>query len=544
MLSTHSVTRTARVSTSQTDESHDLANGILPIAGAALLVGISYYVGTRIGFAWTPSGQPNSTFWPPNAVLLAALLLAPRKQWWTFFLAVFAAHMVAQLQTGVPAWTAGGWFITNSSEALIGAYCITRFTDSTKRLDGVRGVLIFVIFGVLFAPLATSFLDAFAVVITGWGRGYWPLSLERFWTNALAELTIVPPIVLCRSNPIPRIRKESAARIGEAALLAVATVLVAVLVFGVEGLSAATTPALLYVPLPFLLWAAARFGLGGLSLSLLSLTMVSTWYTMHGREPFPYASMSQNILSLQILLCVVAVPLMFLSSIMAEARRTQESLRRTSSSLIEAQEQERRRIARELHDDLGQGLALVKVTLDTLIPRSDESLKPALTDLSSQVAIISDTAREISHGLYPTQLEYLGLAKALKRLCDEVRAGQNLSIHLTMGNLPDELQPSISLSLYRIAQETMHNIIAHSQAKNVQVELGANDTRVSLRIIDDGVGFDPTHEGAGLGLESMQQRARAVGGSIEISSSRNSGTRIEVRVPFREPFSDDVPGAA
>jgi two-component system sensor kinase FixL len=222
-----------------------------------------------------------------------------------------------QLQTGVPAWTAGGWFVTNSSEALIGAYCITRFTDSTKRLDGVRGVLIFVIFGVLFAPLATSFLDAFAVVITGWGRGYWPLSLERFWTNALAELTIVPPIVLCRSNPIPWIRKANAARIGETALLAVGTVLVAVFVFGVEGLSAATTPALLYVPLPFLLWAAARFGLGGLSLSLLSLAMVSTWYSMHGREPFPYASMSQNVLSLRILFCVVAVPLMFLSAVMA-----------------------------------------------------------------------------------------------------------------------------------------------------------------------------------------------------------------------------------
>jgi signal transduction histidine kinase len=539
-----STTTTAPVSTSEGDESPVLANRILPVVMVALLVGISYYVGTRIGFTWTPTGRPNSTFWPPNAILLAALLVVRRKEWWTLLLAVLAAHVVAQLQVGVPAWTAGGWFLTNSGEALIGAYCITRFTDSARRLDGVRGVLVFVVFGVLFAPLATSFLDAFAVVTTGWGRGYWPLSLERFWTNALAVLTIVPPIVLWRSNPVSWIRRAGVARLGEAALLAIGTVLVADVVFGLKAVSPATTPALLYVPLPFLLWAASRFGLGGLSTSLLSLALISTWYTIHGREPFPNASMSQNILSLQILFCVVAVPLMFLSAVMAEARRTQELLRRTSGSLIEAQEQERHRIARELHDDLGQALALTSVTLDGLIQESGESLKPALTDLSSQISAISDTAREISHGLYPTHLEYLGLAKALKRLCDECRSGKNISIHLTMGNLPDQLQPSISLSLYRIAQETMHNIITHSRAKKVQVELGADDTQISLRIIDDGVGFDPGHEEAGLGLESMRHRVRAVGGFIDISSSPNSGTRIEVQVPFRKHGSDDVSGVA
>ena len=540
-----STIRTSPVYTSESGESPVLANRILPAATAALLVGISYYIGTRIGFAWTPIGRPNSTFWPPNAILLAALLLARRKEWWTLLLAVLAAHMVAQLQVGVPVWTAAGWFITNSSEALIGAYCITQFSDSARRLDGVRGVLIFVAFGVLFAPLATSFLDAFAVVITGWGRHYWPLSFERFWTNALAELTIVPLIVICRSNPISWIRRAGVARVGEAALLAIGTLLAAVVVFGLKAVSPATTPALLYVPLPFLLWAASRFGLGGLSTSLLSLALISTWYTMHGREPFPNASMSQNILSLQVLFCVVAVPLMFLSAVMAEARRAQELLRRTSGSLIEAQEQERHRIARELHDDFGQALALAKVTLEGLIQHgSGESLNSTLTDLSGQISALSNTAREISHGLYPTHLEYLGLAKALKRLCDELRSGKNILIDLTVGDLPNQLQPSIALSLYRIAQETMHNIMTHSQAKNVQVELGADDSRVSLRIIDDGVGFDPSRVAGGLGLESMRHRVRAVGGFIDISSSPNSGTRIQVRVPYREHGSEDVPGVA
>ena len=469
-------TWTALGQTSNCDESPTLPNRILPVVMRALLVGIAYYIGTRVGFAWTPAGRPNSTFWPPNAILLSALLLVRGKEWWTLLVPVLAAHMVAQLQTGVPMWTAGGWFLTNSSEAVIGAYCITRFTDPGRRLDSVRGVLTFLAFGVVIAPLATSFLDAFAVVITGWGRSYWPLSLERFSTNALAAMTIVPPIVLCRSNPISWIRRTSPARFGEAALLAMGVILVAVGVFGLKDVSPATTPALLYAPLPFLLWAAARFGLGGLSTSLLSLALISTWYTMHGRAPFPNASMSQNILSLQLLFCVVSVPLMFVSAVMTESRQTEALLRRTSGSLIEAQEQERHRIARELHDDLGQALALTKVMLDGLVEEADESLKSPLRALSCQVSDISNTAREISHGLYPTQLEYLGLAKALKRLCSDLGSGKNISIHLTMRDLPDQLQPSISLSLYRIAQETMHNVIIHSKAKNVQVELGADDS--------------------------------------------------------------------
>jgi signal transduction histidine kinase len=511
---------------------------------SALLVGIGYYLGTRLGFALTPSGQPNSTFWPSNAILLASFLLAPRRIWWTFLLAVLPAHMFAQLQVGVPLWTAVGWFITNTSEALIGAVGITRFTRQKTVLAGVRGVFIFVVFGVLIAPFATSFLDAAAVVITGWGRGYWPLGTERFWTNALAELTVVPTIVVCSLYGISWIRKATLARCCEAGLLAVGTVLVSVLVFGLQPVSLANTPALLYVPLPLLLWAALRFGLGGLSLSLLCVALISIWYTMHGREPFPYATMPQNILSLQILFCIVAVPLMFLSAVMADAQRTQESLRRISGSLIDAQEQERYRIARELHDDLGQELALVHVKLDGLIQQSAASLQPGLTDLSNQLSAISTTAREISHGLYPSQLEYIGLATAVKRLCDEMRRGKHLSIDLAMDDLPHELPPAISLCIYRVAQETLHNIITHSQAKNLQVELRASDGRISLRIVDDGVGFDLNGEPAGLGLASMRQRVLSVGGSIKITSSPKLGTRVEAQVPFRETPSDDIPGAA
>jgi signal transduction histidine kinase len=244
------------------------------------------------------------------------------------------------------------------------------------------------------------------------------------------------------------------------------------------------------------------------------------------------------------LFCVVAAALLILSAAMVEAQGTQESLRRMGVRLIETQEQERRRIARELHDDLGQELALLQTNLGGLIEESDELLKPTLTELSNSLLHVATSAREISHGLYPSQLEYVGLAAAVARLCDEVRRGKHLSINVAVGNLPKQLHPSVSLCLYRVAQEALHNIISHSRAGNVHVELGADSVRILLRIIDDGLGFDVRHVAHGLGLPSMRERVRSVGGSIDITSRPKLGTRVEVRVPFPGGGSEDIPQVA
>jgi signal transduction histidine kinase len=533
LLSSLSRISAVRDSSLGTIESSVAVKRILRTVRPALLVGIGYYIGTRIGFAWTPIGQPNSTFWPANAILLAAFLLAPWRTWWTLLLAVLPAHMIAQLQAGVPVWTAVGWFITNTSEALIGAFCITRFSHQKKTLDSVRGVFIFVVFGVLLAPLATSFLDAAAVVITGWGRAYWPLGLERFWTNALAALTIVPAIVLCGSNGITWIRRAGGARYSEAALLAVGTVLVAGSVFGFQLLSPSTTPALLYLPLPFLLWAAARFGLGGLSLSLLSVALISIWYAMHGREPFPYASMAQNVLSLQILFCVVAVPLMFLSAVMAEARRTQDSLRRISGSLIEAQEQERHRIARELHDDINQRLSMLALELEQMQSNPSE-VGSRLQELRKQAIEISDDVQALSHELHSSKLQYLGVVKGIKSWCKEFGARQKIEIDCRT-DVSSVVPLEIGFSLLRVLQEAVHNALKYSGVGRVEVQLRESFGEIHLIVSDLGRGFDveAAMQGEGLGLTSMCERIRMVNGTIAIESKLMRGTSIHVRVPFQ-----------
>ena len=147
------------------------------------------------------------------------------------------------------------------------------------------------------------------------------------------------------------------ARFCEVVLLALGTVLTSMVLFGFHGFSAATTPALLYAPIPLLLWATVRYGTGGLSLSLLGIALISTWYVMQGREPFPYASWHRTPVSLQVLLCTVAVPLMFLSAVLADGRRTYASLRLVSGRLIEAQSKNApgsgENSTMTLHNDLG-----------------------------------------------------------------------------------------------------------------------------------------------------------------------------------------------
>jgi signal transduction histidine kinase len=498
----------------------------------AILTAIGYYAGTVLGFEFTPQGQPNSAFWPPNAILLAGFLLVPRRLWWTLLVLALPAHMGAQMRSGIPLWTAIAWFSTNSSEALVGAFWITQFIRPTRLFESARGVLIFIGFGVLIAPFATSFLDAAAVVLTGWGHGYAPIGAERFWTNSLAELTIVPSILLVGSNLASWIRNRTLARFVEAAMLGVAAVAFTVWVFDYSYRELPSTPLLVYLPLILLLWATIRFGPAGVSLCALIIVPTSIWHIIKGQEPFPYASLSHNVLWFQILVCIVVVPLLFWAATLTEARTIQESLRRVAGSLINTQEKERHRIARELHDGLAQQLALGVVRLQTLIERSSDSVKFDLEHVAQDLAAISTTTQEISHGLYPAQLEYLGLQKSLTKLCDDVRQNK-IEIQLSVKDIPRELSPEASLCLYRIAQEALRNVVRHSHADNVSVELRAENGWLRLEISDDGVGFDAGSNVAGIGLTSMRERVRSVHGLIEIMSSPEIGTRIRVRIPIR-----------
>lgn len=217
-----------------------------------------------------------------------------------------------------------------------------------------------------------------------------------------------------------------------------------------------------------------------------------------------------------------------------EAERLGEQL---SHYLIATQEQERSRVARELHDDIGQSMALLGVELHRLQQILDDASPPAQRQLETiveQSASIASGLHAISHQLHPSTLYVLGLCVSLKSLCQSFSQQRHLRVRMTHRDVPAVIANDVSLTLYRITQEALRNVARHSGASEATVELTGDMHRLELRIADAGHGFDlqKVRRQRGLGLVSMRERLRAIGGELTIHSAPQRGTEILVRVPM------------
>ncbi len=291
-----------------------------------LLVFAAYYLGAKIGFALTFRPHPVSVLWPPNSILLAALLLTPVRIWWVLLLAAFPAHLAAQLQSNVPPTMILCWFISNSCEALIGAGCVRYLIDRPVRFDRLRNVGIFCFFAAFLGPFLSSFLDAAFVVINHWGQdSYWQVWRIRFTSNVLTALTLVPFIVSWSAEGIAWLGKIRRSRFLEAGLLLLGLLSVNTIAF--YKFAPTADSALLYLPLPFLIWAAVRFGSRGASAAICTVGFLAIWSAGHGYGPFSTRSAEENALSIQMFLIVMSVPLMLLAALIEERSKGETTLR-------------------------------------------------------------------------------------------------------------------------------------------------------------------------------------------------------------------------
>ena len=496
----------------------------------ALLVGISYYAGSQIGFLLTPASTPISTFWPPNAILLAALLLTSPRIWWALVLAVFPVHLFVQLTSGIPLIVALTWFVGNTGEALLGAVCVRLFKKDKPLFESVHGVIVFLTCGVLLPTLATSFLDAAGVILTGLGQNYWILWASRLTSNFVADLTIVPTIVIFAVKGPSWFRRATIATYSEAAALAMGTAVVSLLAFGMSSAESSFWP-FIYALLPLLLWVVVRLGSGGVSASMLAVALISAWDTMHGRGPLGFQSMAYAVLSLHYLLTVLAVSLLLSGALIAERRWGEETLRANYGSLVHTQEQERYRIARELHDNIVQRLTLISLHLDELRAASLVFAKPPLRNVYDQISDISNRIRDLSHDLHPFMLEYLGLPRALRKLCRDAGTQCGITIEFSEHNLTSLPPLDISGCLFRVAQVAIQNIVQHSHAKAAAMELTLKHGAVVLRVSDNGVGINPMCP-EGIGLTGMREQVLALNGTLEITSAPSKRTIVEVSLPI------------
>jgi two-component system CheB/CheR fusion protein len=218
-------------------------------------------------------------------------------------------------------------------------------------------------------------------------------------------------------------------------------------------------------------------------------------------------------------------------------RRSEEQLRRLTANLLIAQEEERKRVARELHDDLNQRMAMLAnevATLEQTPPGSAHLLRKQLRSLREGVDQLSDDLRLVAHRLHPSVLEHFGLVAAIESHCSDFLKLHRIRLKLMHRSVPESIPFEVSLSLFRITQECLNNVANHSGASKVTVAIRGDKDGILLSVTDNGTGFDPglLADQSGLGIVGIRERVRLVNGIVSIDSRPGHGTQIEVRVPL------------
>ncbi|HEY8551282.1 MAG TPA: MASE1 domain-containing protein [Vicinamibacterales bacterium] len=308
------------------------ARQTIPRLAAAASVALGYYLGAKLGFALTLAPIPVSTLWPPNAILLSGLLLTSTRAWPIVLLATFVAHLAVEFQTGVPTAMILCWFVSNSTEALIGAVLFRWLSGGAPTFETFRNTAVFLC-AASAATFISSFLDAGLVVANGWGDAdYWTIWRTRFFSNVVATITLVPVIVTSaqrlarRQAPPPR--KVAEALLGFAVLAAICWV-----VFVQKQPGPHASPALLYGPVPLLIAAAVRFGPWGASVSILTCALFAIIGAVAGQGPFVSNSAMDNALSVQLFLIVAWLPIMSLAAVIRERVRADAAARASEEQL-------------------------------------------------------------------------------------------------------------------------------------------------------------------------------------------------------------------
>jgi len=221
-----------------------------------------------------------------------------------------------------------------------------------------------------------------------------------------------------------------------------------------------------------------------------------------------------------------------------ERKQLEQQNHDLAGRLISVQEEERTRIARDLHDDVSQQLAAVSIMLSGLKRKigdrgSEPEIQRAVTTLQDRTSTLADAIRNISHELHPSVLEHAGLVATLRRYCADVEEHHPLTVTFSAGNHGEVLPSEVSLCLFRVAQETITNAVRHASARTIFVQVMVTNESVELRVDDDGIGFVASQRiGAGLGLRSMHERVRLLRGHLQMESRPGRGTSLLVRIPL------------
>jgi len=618
------------------------------------------YLAARLGGVLVLRPEMIWPLWPGCAFLVAVLLLTPRKIWMALLVAGLAGFALYDVQEHLPIRATGSLLAGDSIEILIAALGVNYVFRGAPHLNSLKSLAKYSLFAVILAPISVACLAASALETDSWWVG--------FFTEGLALLTVTPAILSWVRITPTRVRQRKWHYL-EAVSMCIVLGIFAYLTFAASG--SESRPALLYSLVPFLLWAALRFGIAGISNSMVIVAFVAIWGAVHRRGPFTVGTPVSDVLSLQLFLLVAGTSFMVLAAVVEEhkaaarglrdlnltlesqttllqsreellksfvknvpagvamldrnmrylqvsdrwcadysvkssqvlgrshyelfsdipdrwkemhrralegetlradedpweredgtrwarweirpwktsngsiggivifaeditqRKQMEEALSSSGRKLIEAQEQERTRIGRELHDDINQRLAMLALEIEQLQANPFEA-PTRLQELRERVTEISDDVQALSHELHSSKLEYLGVISGIRSWCKEFGQRQAMEIDFT-SDVTSVVPFDVGVCLFRVLQESLHNVLKHSGVKRVEVQLREVSHEIHLVVADLGRGFDieAALQSQGLGLTSMQERVRLVSGTSTIQSKPMGGTRIHVCVPLR-----------
>jgi PAS domain S-box-containing protein len=294
-----------------------------------VLVGIGYYLGAQVAFYIGTLTQMFAPFWPPNVVLLCALLVVPERQWWKYVLAAFPAHLIAELGVEMPLPQLLLAFVCNTGVATLTAISLRRLVNGPPWLDSVRHASLYLAVAVA-CPAAVGLLAGFEPTL-GDGNldSYWAFWWRWSLSNVLGGLTLTPLFLAWFAAPFSWRRLIQSRSPLEAFAIGLALLATCTVALGADfdEVSSGFMPMLLCAPVPVIFAAAVRFGGRGASGAVFVVTVLSIWHAMQGHGPFAYGSPGQIVLSLQVFLIVISAPVLLIAALVEELRRSEEKFR-------------------------------------------------------------------------------------------------------------------------------------------------------------------------------------------------------------------------
>jgi signal transduction histidine kinase len=522
-------------------------------------VAAAYYGGAKVGLALTFSPHPVSVLWPPNSILLAALLLTAVRQWWLILAAVFPMHLLAELQGNVPAAMVLCWYASNVAEALTGAAAMRFLFKSAPTFENVRDVGLFALCCAFAGPFLSSFLDAGFVLLVGWGEvGYWELWRTRFFSNAVAALAIVPFVLAWVRTGLADMRRAPMARHVEGGAMLTGLLVVGALAF--DAAPGVLPPALLlYLPLPFLLWAALRFGPTGASATLLLLALLAVWGGSHGRGPFVGADPHASVLAIQMFLIFVGVTLLVLTAAVAEGRIASRRLRSNEERLAHVSRlavvgELTASIAHEINQPLGAILSNADAA-EILVGRDPvpvAELRQIVEDIRKDGMRAGEVIRHMRALLRRRELtmQPFDLNRAIGDVLGLTGADlgrHRVKVETSLGPIPPVLGDQVHL------QQVVLNLILNgvdamsalpAGKRRLGIATARREAGVEVTVWDSGPGiaaedlgrlfdsfFTTKPNGLGLGLAIARSIVEAHGGSIRAETRPEGGASFSCFLP-------------